>query len=71
MKTTILADYKARTSTNSKIHIEANDVPLRVHQMVVWLLMHKTPAELLLPEYDKLRDWWEAEGSAKNVGVEP
>lgn len=71
MKTTILADYKARTSTNSKVHIEVNDLSLRVHQMVVWLLLHQNQAELLLPEYEKLRAWHENEGSGKNHGVEP
>ncbi len=38
MKTTVLADYKARASTGSRIHVARNDLPLQVNQMIVWMM---------------------------------
>ncbi len=44
MKTTVLADYKAKTSTGSRIHVAHNDLPLQVNQMIVWMMNYPAMA---------------------------
>lgn len=73
MKTTINAQYKGRTSTGSSIVIDAVDVNLDVHKMIVWALNHPDGALDLVPRYLQVRAEHEthAEGSGKNHGIEP
>ncbi len=76
MKTTILADYKARTSTGSRIHIQHNDLPLEVNRMIVWMMNHPDLAAGLIPTWNGLKAEQQAaldhaEGSAKNHGLQP
>lgn len=55
MKTTILADYKAKTSTGSRIHVAHNDLPGQVHQMIVWMLDHPQLALGMVPRWNELQ----------------
>ena len=76
MKTTILADYKAKTSTDSRIHIAHNNLPLQVNQMIVWMMNHPEMALGMVPRWIELKADQQvfadhAEGSAKNHGVNP
>lgn len=75
MKTTILADYKAKTSTGSRIHIAHNNLPLQVNQMIVWMMNHPEMALGMVPMWHELKADQQAfaehaEGSAKNHGVD-
>ena len=52
--------YKAKTFSNSTIDIKTVDLPLKLHQMIVWAMMKPEDAMHLIPEYDLLRskcDW--------------
>ncbi len=76
MKTTILAYYKAKTSTSSRIHVAHNNLPLKVNQMIVWMMNNPEMALGMLPRWSELKADQQAfadhiEGSAKNHGVEP
>ena len=76
MKTTILADYKAKTSTGSRIRIAHNNLPLQVNQMIVWMMNHPEMALGMVPRWIELKADQQvfadhAEGSAKNHGVNP
>ncbi len=76
MKTTILADYKAKTSTGSRIHVAHNNLPLQVNQMIVWMMNYPDMAVGLIPRWHELKADQQAfedhdEGSAKNHGVQP
>lgn len=64
------ARYTAKVR-GSHIDIKAPELPLEMNQMIVWI-MHNPNAHYLLPRYRELReiDKREAEGSAKNHGME-
>lgn len=75
MKTTILADYKAKTSTGARIHVAHNALPLQVNQMIVWMMNHPEMALGMVPRWSELKADQQAfvenyEGSAKNHGIE-
>jgi hypothetical protein len=75
VKTTILADYKAKTSTGSRIHMAHNNLPLQVNQMIVWMLNYPELALCMVPKWHELKSDQQAfadhaEGSAKNHGLE-
>ena len=75
MKTTILADYKAKTSTGSRIHVAHNNLPLQVNQMIAWMMNYPELALGMVPRWGELKADLQAfsdhaEGSAKNHGVE-
>ena len=69
MKTTILADYKAKTSTGSRIHVAHNNLPLQVNQMIVWMMNYPELALGMVPRWGELKAYQQAfsdhaEGSA-------
>ncbi len=75
MKTTILADYKAKTSTGSRIHVAHNDLPLQVNQMIVWMMNYPQLALGMVTRWGELKADQQAfidhaEGTAKNHGLE-
>jgi hypothetical protein len=75
MKTPILADYKAKTSTGSRIHVAHNNLPLQVNQMIVWMLNYPELALGMVPRWSDLKADQQAfadhaEGGAKNHGIE-
>lgn len=75
MKTTILADYKAQTSTGSRIHVAHNNLPLLVNQMIVWMMNHPELALGMAPRWTELKADQQVfadhlEGTAKNHGIE-
>jgi hypothetical protein len=75
MKTTILADYKAKTSTGSRIHVAHNNLPLPVNQMIVWMMNYPELALGMVPRWRELKADQQAtqdhiEGTAKNHGIE-
>ena len=75
MKTTILADYKAKTSTGSRIHVAHNNLPLLVNQMIVWMMNNPEMALGMVPRWGELKADQQAfadhaEGAAKNHGIE-
>jgi hypothetical protein len=75
MKTTVLAEYKAKTSTGSSIHSANNHLPIRVNQMIVWMLNHPEFALGMVPRWNEIKADQQAfddhaEGSAKNHGIE-
>ena len=55
MKTTILADYKAKTSTGSKLHIANNNLPIDVSQMIVWMMDSPDVALGMVPRWLELK----------------
>ena len=55
MKTTILADYKAKTSTGSRIHVAHNNLPLLVNQMIVWMMNNPEIALGMVPRWGELK----------------
>ena len=55
MKTTVLADYKAKTSTGSRIHVAHNDLPLQVNQMIVWMMNYPAMAMGMIPRWSELK----------------
>lgn len=59
MKLTILADYKARTSTGSRIHIEANDLPRDTHHMICWVLSNPAASERLVQSWRAIKHEWD------------
>ena len=67
------SQYKARTFGNSTIDIKMHDLPLELHQMIVWAMMKPEYAIYLVPEYQRIRAESDAkeEGSAVNMGLEP
>ena len=75
MKTTVLADYKAKTSTGSRIHVAHNNLPTQVNQMIVLMMNHPEVALGMVPRWGELKADQQAfadhlEGSAKNHGLE-
>lgn len=64
------ARYTAKVR-GSRIDMTAPELPLELHQMIVWI-MHNPNAVYLLPRYRELRqiEVEESEGSAKNHGIE-
>ena len=71
MKTTVLADYKAKMSTGSSIHVAHNALPLAVNQMIVWMMNYPEMALGLFPRWNELKADQQvfadhAESSAKN-----
>jgi hypothetical protein len=64
------ARYTAKVR-GSRIDMTAPELPLELNQMIVWI-MHNQNAHHLLPRYRELREIEEreAEGSAKNHGLE-
>ena len=65
------ATLRAKMHTGSSIEVSTEDIDGRVIQMIAWMLHNQTPALMLFDEYTKVREWWSAEGSSKNHGVEP
>lgn len=75
MKTTVLADYKAKTSTGSRIHIAHNNLPVPINRMIVWMMNHPELALGMVPRWMELQADQQAladhaEASAKNHGIE-
>ena len=73
MKTTVLADYKAKTSTGSRIHVAHNNLPLQVNQMIIWMMENPAMALGMVPRWgelksDKLAFVGHAERIGKNQG---
>ena len=55
MKTTVIAEYKAKTSTGSRVHVAHNDLPLQVNQMIVWMMNHHEVALGMVPRWVELK----------------
>lgn len=68
---TVKAKYSAKCTTGSRLEMEAEELPLELNQMIVWVMLHQEDAMYLLPEYNKIRQQAEErdEGSAKNHGI--
>jgi len=76
MKTTILADYKAKTPTGSSIHVASHSLPLDVNRMIVWMMNFPELALGMVPRWNEIKQdqivfQEHAEGSAKNHGIQP
>lgn len=67
----VKATYRAKSFTGSSLEITAVDIDGRVGQMVVWMLAHPEQAMTLFDDFLKHKEHHEAEGSAKNQGLEP
>lgn len=52
---TMKAQYRASNERKSSIKLDAPEVPIELHQMIVWVMLHQNDAMHLLPEYQKLR----------------
>lgn len=53
---TFKAKYKATGPTRSSIEVTAPELPIDLHQMVVWIMHHQGSAVYLLPKYKELRE---------------
>jgi len=74
-ETTVLAEYKTKTSTGSTLYIAHNHLPIHVNQMIMWMLNHPEFALGMVPRWNELKADQQvfadhAEGSAKNHGIE-
>jgi hypothetical protein len=54
-ETTVLAEYKAKTSSGASIHIVHPRLPAQVNQMVVWMLNHPEFALGLVPKWHEIK----------------
>jgi hypothetical protein len=54
-ETTVLAEYKAKTSSGASIHIVNNHLQLQVNQMIVWMLNHPEFALGMVPRWNELK----------------
>lgn len=52
---TVNAQYRATTERKSNIKMDAPEMPIELHQMIVWIMHHHDDAKQLLPEYLKVR----------------
>jgi|GEM_PF-5890455 len=52
---TLNTTYKAIGPTKSSIKVTAPQLPLELHQMIVWAMHHPQEATYLLPEYRQIR----------------
>jgi len=52
---TVLAEYKAKTSTGASIHIVHPRLPAQVNQMVVWMLEHPGFAMGMVPRWHEIK----------------
>lgn len=52
--TTAKANYKASVD-GSRISMSTLELPLEIHQMIVWCMHHEADAMYLLPAYRELR----------------
>ena len=56
MSITFNTEYRAIGPTKSSIKLIAQELPIELHKMIVWIMHHQPEAAHLLPEYNKLRD---------------
>jgi len=54
-ETTVLAEYKAKTSTGASIHTVHPRLSLQVHRMVVWMLNHPEFAAGMVPRWQEIK----------------
>lgn len=52
---TMKAQYRSSSERKSSIKLDAQEIPIELHQMIVWVMLHQEDAMHLLPEYQKLR----------------
>lgn len=52
---TVSAQYRATAQRMSSIKMTAPEMPIELHQMIVWIMHHQDDAKHLLPEYLKVR----------------
>jgi len=55
METNFNTTYNATGPTKSSIKVTAPELPMELHQMIVWIMHHQEDAMHLLPEYQKIR----------------
>lgn len=53
--TTFKTTYNATGPTKSSIKVIAPDLPIDLHQMIVWVMHHQADAAHLLPAYREIR----------------
>lgn len=54
MKTTFDTTYKAVGPAKSSIKVMAPELPIELHQLIVWVMHHQEDAMHLLPHYLEL-----------------
>jgi hypothetical protein len=47
--------YSAKSPTGSSIKMTA-EVPIKLHQMIVWIMHHPNDAAYILPKYYEIRE---------------
>ena len=52
---TFRTTYNAIGPTRSSIKVTAPELPIDLHQMIVWVMHHQDDAAHLLPEYNTIR----------------
>ena len=55
METTFNTTYNAIGPTRSSIKVTAPELPIDLHQMIVWVMHHQEDAAFLLPAYREIR----------------
>ena len=53
---TFRTTYNAIGPTRSSIKVTAPELPIDLHQMIVWIMHHQESAVYLLPKYKELRE---------------
>ena len=53
--TTFNTTYKAIGPTKSSVKVTAPELPIELHQMIVWVMHHQQDAGHLVAEYQLLR----------------
>ena len=52
---TMKAQYRASCKSKSSIKLDAPEIPIELHQMIIWIMPHQEDARNLLPEYQIIR----------------
>ena len=49
------AQYRASSKGRSSIKLDAPEIQIELHQMIIWIMLHQEDARHLLPEYQNIR----------------
>ena len=60
--------YSAKSKEHGLVKMSGDvDLPLVLHQMILWVLMHPQDAVYLVPEYEKIRAQADARNEAQKT----
>ena len=57
---TVDTTYTGKIAGSGSVKVEAPELDLELHQMILWIMLHEGAAMALIPEYNRLRAELEA-----------